>query len=208
MDAKRRLSRPPAARVALWAALACGLAALAVSAVRMRLREQPAPPVLGRLAPFALTDQQGRPVSLASLGGEPWIASFVFTRCGGVCPRIVERLQTLAAQLPPGFRRVSVTVDPEYDTPEVLSAYAAARGIRDPRWLLLTGEPAAVRKLVLDGFMLAVGESTDPSEPILHSSRLVLVDGAGAIRGYYESEDAEAMAKLARDARFLARDRA
>ena len=198
------MSRPPAARVLLWAALACGLVALAVAAVRTQMRQQPAPPVLGRLPAFALGDQHGRPVTLASFRGETWIASFVFTRCGGVCPRIVERLKVLGPQLPAEVRRVSISVDPEYDTAAVLASYGQAHGIRDPRWLLLTGEPAAVRALVLDGFMLAVGASTDPTEPILHSSRLVLVDGAGAIRGYYESEDPEAMAKLARDARALA----
>ena len=198
------MSAPPAGRILLWGALACGLVALALGAVRARLREQPAPPVLGQLPPFALEDQRGQAVTLENLRGEPWIASFVFTRCGGACPRIVERLKILGPQLPAGLRRISISVDPAYDTPEVLASYATASGIGDPRWLFVTGEPAAVRALVLSGFKLAVGDSTDPTEPILHSSRLVLVDGAGAIRGYYDSEDAEAMAKLARDARALA----
>lgn len=198
------MSAPPAGRILLWGALACGLVALALGAVRARLREQPAPPVLGQLPPFALEDQRGQAVTLANLRGEPWIASFVFTRCGGACPRIVERLKLLGPQLPAGLRRISISVDPAYDTSEVLASYATASGIGDPRWLFVTGDPAAVRALVLGGFKLAVGDSTDPTEPILHSSRLVLVDRAGAIRGYYDSEDAEAMAKLTRDARALA----
>lgn len=195
----------PAGRVLLWSLLACGLVALALAALRARREDRPPLPVLGQLPAFALTDHQGQAVTPASFEGEPWIASFIFTRCGGVCPRIVERMKTLGPRLPPGLRRVSISVDPEHDTPEVLARYAGSSGINDPRWLFLTGEPAAVRALVLDGFMLAVGDSTDPTEPILHSSRLVLIDGAGAIRGYYESEDPEAMAKLARDARGLGR---
>jgi protein SCO1 len=189
-----------ARRLLLWGVLVCALVVLALGA--WRARRVPPLPVLGKVPPFALTDQRGQAASLETLRGEAWIASFLFTRCGGVCPRIVDRLQALGAELP-GLRRVAITVDPEYDTPEVLASYAVAREVRDPRWLFLTGDAAQVRALVLKGFLLAVGNAEDPQEPILHSSRLVLVDGAGRIRGYYESEEPEAMARLVREVRGL-----
>ena len=186
-----------ARRLVLWGALVLALVLLGVGAVR-RARTPPLPSLV-QLPAFSLVDQQGQLVTRDSLRGQPWLASFVFTRCFGACPRIVQRLQALGPELPV-MRRVSITVDPEFDTPEVLRSWAEAQGIRDANWLLLTGPPDQVRDLVLKGFLLGVGPGDDPKEPLVHSTRLALVDGAGSVRGYYDSEDPEAMARLVREA--------
>jgi protein SCO1/2 len=99
-----------------------------------------------------------------------------------------------------------VSVDPAHDTPAVLDAYAAARGIEDPRWFFLTGPRQEVYSLVRDGFKLAVGaEGGAADEPILHSTRLVLVDSGGRIRGYYDAFDEQAVGRLLDDVRALRR---
>jgi cytochrome oxidase Cu insertion factor (SCO1/SenC/PrrC family) len=167
-----------------------------------------APPVLFDLPEFALQDRAGRQVRLADLRGEPFVASFIFTRCGGVCPRITEQMIRLATlvQHPNLLRRVSFTVDPEYDTPAVLAAYARDHGIQDDRWLFLTGDPGTMRTLVHDGFKLAVENTGTAEEPIVHSTRLVLVDRRGRVRGYYEAFEEEAVGKLLSDLRAVMRE--
>jgi protein SCO1/2 len=188
-------------RAALWTILGATLVVVSLIALRARSAGPP-PPVLLTLPEFTLTNRDGRTVRSADLRGEPWIASFVFTRCRGACPMIVERMRALGESTPTLPRLVSFSVDPEFDTPAVLADWARERGIDDPRWLLLTGERAAVYSLVRDGFKLAVGPQAEANsdEPILHSSRLVLVDGQGRVRGTYDAFDDERQAALRRDA--------
>src|SRR5262249_20240895 len=118
------------------------------------------------------------------------------------------RMARLGRELPEGgnVRRVSFTVDPGYDTPQVLARYAETFHA-PPDWLFLTGPEPHLHRLSRDGFKLAVdihkGDPGSTQEPILHSTRFVLVDGEGRIRGYYDGEDEEAMAKLRQDLRSL-----
>ena len=167
-------------------------------------------PVLGQAPEFSLVDRSGRTITRADLLGEVWVADFVFTRCGGSCPRLTSLLLRLGAELP-GLRRISITVDPAHDTPEVLADYARAYSIDDPSWLFLTGPPPRVRTVVVEGFKLPIvdeppHEMAHPDEPILHSDRFVLVDRQGAIRGYYEATDPAEYERLRRDIRALGRD--
>lgn len=203
---------PTLRRRALWGLLVAVLLAVGVAALAGgrwgRAPGRAAPPPLLELPDFALVDQGGRPVRRADLAGRPWIASFVFTRCGGACPRIVAQMARLERLLPHPelVTRVSITVDPEHDTPAVLAGWAAALGVEDPRWLFLTGPRAEVHRLVREGFKLAVGEGEGTAvEPILHSTRLALVDGAGRVRGYYDAFDEEAVGRLLEDVRALLR---
>ena len=164
-------------------------------------------PRLAVVPPFSLVSEQGTNVTLESLRGKVWIADFVFTSCGGICPAMTQRMRGLAAELSddPRVRFVSFSVDPKRDTVEVLAAYAKENGADPARWSFLRGEDPVIRPLARDGFKLPV-EDADPNSamPILHSGRFVLVDAEGDIRGYYDSVDAEAMKRIAFDARVLA----
>ena len=82
---------------------------------------------LGTVPAFQLTDQGGAAVTPSTLQRTPWVAAFMFTRCPSVCPRITARmkeLQAAALSAHKPLRLVSISVDPEYDTPAVLQAYA------------------------------------------------------------------------------------
>lgn len=205
----------PAQRVFLWALLVAGLLALAVATLWVRRGAAPSPaasglPELFAIPDFALVDRDGKALSRRDLAGSPWIASFIFTRCGGVCPLIVESLKRLEPALAghPDVARVSITVDPEYDTPAVMAEYARAHGIGDTaqsRWYFLTGPPQAVRDLILHGFKMALEAGATPEEPILHSTRLVLVDDRGMIRGFYEYDDPAGIARLEHDLDLVSR---
>ena len=143
-----------------------------------------------------------------ALLGSVWVANFIFTRCAGQCPLMSAQMATLASALrgEPSVRLVSFSVDPEWDTPAVLADYARRYGAVREQWRFLTGDRAAIVRLCTEGFRLSVAQDggTD-AEPITHSVRLVLVDRAGRIRGYYDTTEAEAMKQLRRDLRRLLR---
>lgn len=161
-----------------------------------------APPVINDLPVFSLTERSGEEVTKSSLAGRPFVADFIFTRCSLVCPRLTARMKELERALPPASRArlLSITVDPDYDTPEVLQRYAETWHLAGDRWLLATGERDAIRELVRRGFLLPVEEQPEVAEmPILHSSRFALVDAQGRLRATYEAFEKDALARLLAD---------
>jgi protein SCO1/2 len=163
---------------------------------------------MGALPDFRLTERSGRPLSLADLRGRPWVADFIFTQCGGACPAMTARMVRLRRDLGTDVGLVSFTVDPAHDTPEALARYAATFGA-DASWRFVTGTQKDLYALSVGGFKLAAmevppGEQTAGADgPFLHSSKFVLVDGEGVIRGYYDSTDEQAMRALVADAGLL-----
>ena len=157
-------------------------------------------PVLTQLPDFSLVECHGQNLGLADLRGKVWIADFIFTRCPGPCPRMSSRMAALQRDLrrEEGLRLVSISVDPEFDTGEVLAKYAAQYQADAGRWFFLTGDKMAIHHLAKSGFL--VGGVDDVT---LHTTRFVLVDGLGRVRGYYSSNDEEELRKLANDARAL-----
>jgi cytochrome oxidase Cu insertion factor (SCO1/SenC/PrrC family) len=166
-------------------------------------------PVLGQVPSFALVERSGAKVTNETLRGKVWAIGFIFTHCAGQCPMIGEAMQKVekSLRLKPAFRLVSLTVDPERDTPQVLSRYADVWHADPYKWLFLTGKRAGIASLVQNGFHLATGETdgTAGSDDISHSEKLVLVDGAGRIRGYYNALDEEEVSSLLVDAKSLLR---
>lgn len=175
----------------------------------------PALPVIANLPAFELVDQTGHRYGSKDLADKVWLASFIYTTCPGPCPRVVERMAHAQAQLgnEPDLMLVSFSVDPEVDTPAVLDTYARLRGIDAQRWRLLTGSVDDVVSLISKGFMLALQRSDKPAAerlategPVIHSTRLVLVDRRARIRGYYETNDPGDMERLVADTRELLRN--
>ena len=163
-------------------------------------------PDYGPVPAFSLTERSGRTVTLADLKGDVWIGDFIFTTCPGPCPLMTAQMKRLQDELQgkPNVRLVSVTVDPETDTPAVLSRYADSFGANHQRWLFLTGTRQAIQSLARDGLHLTVeintGVSAIPGQgPIVHSTRFVLVDQRGELRGYYDSDDNDSMQQLLHD---------
>jgi protein SCO1/2/putative membrane protein len=153
---------------------------------------------------FKLTDQDGRTVTNADLAGTTWVVDFIFTRCGGVCPLMTQKLVKVAQSVAaPNVRFVSISVDPDYDTPAVLKQYAADRGATDPRFLFLTGRADAIYDLAQKGFKVTALPARG-TDPILHDERFLLVGPDGQIRGVYPSNKGESMARLVADANALA----
>lgn len=173
------------------------------------VREEPLPK-LGAVPAFSMRDQDGRTISEQSLRGRPSAVTFMFTRCPSICPavtRAMRGVQQEAVKKGVALRLVSITVDPENDSPAVLKEYAHKYGADLKTWTFLTGNPSDLQHIAEQGFKIAFGGSPDPSKSdfgITHGTHLVLVDRDLQIRGYYRSSDPEALAHLVTDAGRLA----
>lgn len=174
--------------------------------------------IYGTVPDFSLIERSGRKVSLADLKGKVWVAQFFYTHCTDICPLTVPQMGLLNLEYlnDPDFRSavrfVSITVDPERDTPDVLSKFADHFSADPDLWLFLTGDKATIVRLAQQGFKLGIGEEKNPPEVVkktgeekelFHSNRLILVDRKEQIRGYYSGIDAEAMVRLRRDLKTL-----
>lgn len=153
-------------------------------------------PVLGDVPEFELTDADGTPLSREDLDGSVWVASFIFTSCAGPCPHMTQHKAEIHEHWrgDDQVRFVSITVDPDRDTPEVMAGYADLFEADRSIWHFLTGPQDAIHSLAVEGFRLG---SLD--DPVFHSTRFVLVDGEQRIRGYYDGLDFDALNALARD---------
>lgn len=197
---------------ALWLAVAVlVLGLMATSLGFLRARSQPLPR-LGSLPDFSFTREDGSEWGSAQLRGHPFVANFIFTRCPTICPAFTRKMahvQKDTDAFGPGLQLVSFSVDPTYDTPERLAEYARKHGANPARWSFLTGDYNRLKDTVVNSFKISMGrESMDEADVmgIFHGNHFVLVDGAGEIRGYYESADDEAFERLLRDAARLARE--
>lgn len=178
----------------VWAFL---LGIITLTAIRPFLRRVPEPPpVLFQLPAFSLVDARGETYGSRELEGQVYIASFFFTRCGSICPTIMNGIKRIQEGFErkgvTGVRLVSISVDPEHDTPGVLSEYASRLGVDPSRWTLLTGDPPSVNAIVVDGFKTPMDRPVDGAPgpfDIAHTGKVVLVDGQGRVRGYYGTDE-------------------
>ncbi len=162
---------------------------------------------LGTAPKFELVNQDAQPFGSEQLTGKIWIADFIFTTCPGPCPIISTRMSELQRPLEKSdVHLVSFTVDPEKDTPEVLRAYADKLRKEPLRWDFLTGPRDAIHSLSRDGFKLGLSDAAEEDGGPVHTTRFVLVDRRGTIRGYYDALAPDAVTKLLADTNHLLRE--
>lgn len=138
------------------------------------------------LPDFEFAECQGGTLKREDLLGKRWLANFVFTRCAGPCPtmtRDVSELHRRVSETAPDFRFVTFTVDPKWDTPEVLKTYSELFRADHERWKFVTGDETAMYDLIRGGFMQYVKpeavESLVPGFEVAHTNRAVLVNEEG-----------------------------
>jgi protein SCO1/2 len=205
-------------------ALASAIAIVVLAALALwRLSSPSALPVLATAPAFSLTDQEGRTVSSDQLRGKVAIVGFIYTNCPDICPMLTNQMRGLQLKLKDAgllgteAQLMSITVDPERDTPAVLAQYAKEHGAETGTWRFLTGEPEAIRQTIVKGFLLPVekemaaadshnhgstGAATSAPDPqqtyiVNHSGKIALVDKTGQIRAYYDSESLDAAKVIA-----------
>jgi protein SCO1/2 len=163
------------------------------------IHRPPPPPVIAEVpADVVLTDQDGQPFSAQTMKGEVWVVGFMFTKCPSLCPQITSAMaqfqdSVARAGLDDEINLLSVSIDPQSDTPAVLGEYAAGHAATQDNWRFVTaGDKPKTEAFVVQGFKLGVGERSEV-EPgvydIAHSSKLALVDRNGGIRGFYSIDE-------------------
>ena len=158
---------------------------------------------------FQLTNQDGKPVSDQDHRGKIRVVAFFFTSCPGICSTMTKNMTTLQSAFrdKPRVRLVSYSVMPEVDSVTVLKDYAETYGIESGRWDLLTGNRQSIYRLARSSFFAeaeANGEAKDGG--IIHSEKLLLVDGLGRIRGVYNGTLAFDMRRLIEDVEVLEKE--
>jgi cytochrome oxidase Cu insertion factor (SCO1/SenC/PrrC family) len=211
MNGTATLAQQSATRATLWKATLIAtpivtlvvliwLRQLEVNALRQRTMSS-----YGTVPEFTLTNQDGKAFGSADLHDKIWIADFIYTTCPGPCPMISNRMSELQEPLKnTDVHLVSFSVDPEKDTPNVLQSYAEKLGAEIGRWDFLTGPKSTIYDLSRNGFKLAAIDRTEAPQGLpVHSTRMILVDRHGEIRGYYDAVEPDAITKLVADTTHL-----
>ncbi len=161
-------------------------------------------PVYGQVNSFQLLDTQGREFRLNNLKGKVWLVDFIFTTCGGICPVMTKNMAALYRSFLPidSVEMVSVSVNPENDSPDILARFARKYHADTTKWHFLTGARDEIKRLAVESFKVGSLE-----EPIFHSDRFVLVDREGRIRGYYDGTQQKSIDTLFKDIAALIKER-
>jgi protein SCO1 len=146
--------------------------------------------------PFHMTDSEGHPFDSKELTGKVWVADFIYTNCPGPCPMMTSQMHRIEKKVKneSDVRLVSISVDPDRDTPPVLEAFANRFGGPTPQWFFLTGSPETVHLLAHDVFKVG-----DLIKTMDHSTKFMVVDKRGHLRGYYSTFDADGTQDMLRD---------
>ena len=170
------------------------LLAFLLANLKMRARLARPLPVYGQVADFTLTNLNGRAISLADLRGQVWVADVIFTRCTGLCLQMTRQMKELqqALHAASSAKLVSLTTDPDFDTPPVLKIYAERFQADTNRWMFLTGPKPDLARLAVGSLKLAASENKpderqSPEDLFTHASLFVVVDQRGRLRGWFET---------------------
>ncbi len=141
------------------------------------------------LPAFQLVDEHGRRFDSADMRGKVWVVDFIFTSCPVICPSLTKKMAELVqkTESDSDIRFLSVSVDPENDTPAKLTSFVEKFGVVSPRWSLVTGDPKVVEDTVLRGFKVGMGK--DSAGNLFHGEHFVLVDKDGRARGFFLAND-------------------
>ena len=157
-------------------------------------------PEIGMVPEFEFVNSEQETITLNNLKGKVWVADFIFTTCTMACPMMTGNMNIIHKKYKKNddVRLVSISVYPEYDTPEVLTKYASQYDANTSRWYFLTGEESTVKRVIKEGFKIG-----DYEDIIFHSEKFALVDKKGMIRAYYNGMKTEDMKKLKKDINIL-----
>ncbi|HEV2330979.1 MAG TPA: SCO family protein [Verrucomicrobiae bacterium] len=151
-------------------------------------------PVIGQIADFTLTNEDGAQTTLSDLTNHVWVADIIFTRCAGPCPRMTGQMKSVQNDLPEdsNVRLVTLTTDPGYDSPEILKRYGEHFDADFKRWMFLTGTKAQIANLAAGSLKLgftpiAPADQKNSADLFIHTTIFVLIDKHARMRGIYQT---------------------
>jgi protein SCO1/2 len=155
---------------------------------------RPALPVIGPVADFSLMNQDGKISTLADFTNHVWVADIIFTRCAGPCPRMTGQMRSLQDLLPPdsAAKLVTLTTDPDFDSPAMLKKYGNRFNADFNRWTFLTGTKKEIAALASDSLKLSavpvkLEDQKSVDDLFIHSTIFVVVDKHAQLRGSFET---------------------
>ncbi len=133
---------------------------------------------------FSFINQEGKIITNKDYEGKVYVIEFFFTTCPTICPRMNANLIQIQNTFKDfnDFGVASFTINPDYDTPEILKAYADSYGVTNPNWHLMTGDKETIYKLSNEGFNLYTAEEAEAEGGFEHSGNFALIDKNGYIR--------------------------
>lgn len=137
-----------------------------------------------RKAPeFALLNQDSVLITQDLFKGKTYLVMFHYTRCPGVCVTLNKNMKKIYDQfyLNPNFRILSISVDPEYDTPSILKEKAQKLKINSNIWQMVTGDKDYIYKIAMEGYFSSALEDKDNEENILHAGHFLVINDKGYI---------------------------
>lgn len=195
----------------VWGALGVTILAITAAFIYKRLASEPVlPRVIGPVGDFTLTNQHGKAVSAADFRDQVWIANIIFTRCAGPCPAMTKAMKQIQDATDKRVRLVTLTTDPDNDTPEVLKRYGEKFGADFNRWSFLTGSKEQIARLAVNGLKLtaqekAASERENPADLFIHSAAFVVIDQSNNLRAAFQLEDPDFTSKVHTASRILLR---
>jgi protein SCO1/2 len=149
-------------------------------------------PVIKAAPQFFAESADNKPFQSKNLQGSVWVVYFFFSSCSGPCPILNQRVADVQKDLPTeNLHFVGISVDPETDTPAILNTFGKRYNRNPSRWSMVRVSEDSLASVAATGFMLG-----SPEDPALHSTRLVVVDKQGQIRGFYDGMDDAEIKKM------------
>ncbi|WP_194974155.1 SCO family protein [Aquiflexum lacus] len=154
---------------------------------------------------FRLVTQENKERGKSEMEGKITIVDFFFTSCPSICPVMSTEMERVddAFRNEEDVQIYSISIDPEFDTPEVLASYAQKHLATPDKWFFLTGDKSEIYNLARCGFILPTLDGMGDPEEFIHSDKFVLVDEVGRIRGYYSGTNREEVDKLILETKIL-----
>ncbi len=176
------------------------------SNINQKPRSQPSTlpeqlPVISKISPFSLTNHLGHVVTENDLLGSPWLANIIFTRCPTICPQITQTISKLLPKIGRDVKIISLTTDPEFDSPDILNNFAKANQATSTNWFFLTGDKQALVTLAVNNLKMVSlpkeeSKRETPTDLFIHSSLLVLVDQNGQVRASFDSGSKDLLSEI------------
>ena len=136
---------------------------------------------------FSFTNQDGQNITQKTVEGKIYVANFIFTNCGSICPKMTDNMVWLQDKIKdnPKVKLLSHSVFPDEDTVEVLKKYAKEKGVIDSKWNLVTGNQNEIYKIARQSYLVVKTGKPEELYDMVHTENFVLVDQKGRIRGFY-----------------------
>jgi protein SCO1/2 len=157
---------------------------------------------------FEFIDQYGGKVDKSTFKDKIYVTEYFFTTCKSICPAMNDNLEKIYGEFRDSrdFMILSHTVDPETDSVPVLKSYADAHGVKDRKWLFVTGKKEELYRLARKGYLLNAEEGNGGEEDFIHTQNFALVDKESHLRGFYDGTDSLEMQRMRQDIKLLLKE--